>query len=482
MTKGTGIILKKNPNNDDSHRSRPRRRRLLAKLESRKRRSQKLENISNASFLHVGKAGGGFVQKRIVWLGFNFFYEHPNPVKHRKQIQTYLINLRDPIDRFLSNFYWSGLILCHNPKENANEHETRSPLKHALHLVEREPHVYCRNTGASTEAEAALIHNSYGGDAEQLANALCDNNNEGVRERALEDMRKMAHAKHSISDWLSSLANDGNDNDNDNNNNNGASDATMVGMVLEAGHDFQTQIESALAFALAKKYGYAETEETVQTQQIQTALTIVGENAIAWEIKQKENKKNKDQKKNINATKEEEDEASSPKLHSSRPPDEVLLPPWVERMQAHRTKGISDRAACCLASTFYKEDYSKWLVLLDDNTNANGTVATMTTPLGELVCNGPAEGMCKAALVSIAKRHSGRNCGTTTTTIEPEIIQGGAFESESPFFGVEHAPVLAFDRTVLLTFQHTMLCLVALGVMRVMYNNRHRMIRKMATQ
>ena len=61
-------------------------------------------SVNGTLFLHVGKAGGGTVMEHVQGLGFNVVTAHPNPIPHNPQIHTYLMNLRDPVDRFCQTF------------------------------------------------------------------------------------------------------------------------------------------------------------------------------------------------------------------------------------------------------------------------------------------------------------------------------------------------------------------------------------------
>eukprot|EP00536_Pseudo-nitzschia_multiseries_P005718 jgi/Psemu1/303567/fgenesh1_kg.111_\ len=73
--------------------------------------------VQNTTLLHLGKAGGGVITERLRKLRFNMLYRHAyhSDPGLWKDTSIYLMALRDPIDRFVSNFYWSGLILCHGP-------------------------------------------------------------------------------------------------------------------------------------------------------------------------------------------------------------------------------------------------------------------------------------------------------------------------------------------------------------------------------
>merc|ERR1711865_1065965 len=107
-------------------------------------------------------------------------------------------------------------------------------------------------------------------------------------------------------------------NTSDNSSNGTSTTTTLVGIVLEAGFNFKKQIEDALTFALDQKEG-AVTIEASASQLERNASAIIKEAAIALEMKEKGQK---------------------------------------------RKKNIADSAACCMASTVYREDYTKGMMLL----------------------------------------------------------------------------------------------------------------------
>lgn len=91
-----------------------------------------------------------------------------------------------------------------------------------------------------------MVHNTYKDGAENLMNVLCNSDAKGAREKALEDIQKLHHATHSISDWLSSLGNctttnniHSNSTISSNISHSTSQGAIQVGIVLEAGFDFK---------------------------------------------------------------------------------------------------------------------------------------------------------------------------------------------------------------------------------------------------
>ena len=374
-------------------------------------------NVNGTLFLHVGKAGGGTIMEHVRDLGFQMLKAHPHPIPHNPEIHTYLMNLRDPVDRFVSNFYWVGLISCYPLSNNETrifETELRKPML--------EPHLYCRNSKQDRHANntMVMVHDLYKGDAEKLMNDMCNFDDKGAREQALESIRLLLHSKYSISYWLTSLG-DGitkdpmqrNSNSNtsaDDSSRNGTSKAaTLVGIILEAGFNFKKQIEDALVFALDQnqKEGSVAIESAAVSHTERNASAIIRGAAIALERKEQ---RQTEKKRSVLHT------------HSSHVSKRVAFPPFLERMQAHQKQNISDEAACCLASTIYREDYTKWLVLVTVEEGNNTGPTTWTTPLGELVCHGPSAGTCKEALVAISQRHSRRRCDNDVVPKQQQVL------------------------------------------------------------
>uniref|UniRef100_A0A7R9ZDJ6 Sulfotransferase domain-containing protein n=1 Tax=Pseudictyota dubia TaxID=2749911 RepID=A0A7R9ZDJ6_9STRA len=144
--------------------------------------------------LHMGKAGGGTVKNRakVQW-GLIVRQEHPYPLMSRlmegnpSKKKAIWISVRDPVDRFISAFYWRKLVMC-NPKNDMRE---RGPAS-------KDPSKYCTE---ADDREKQIIFSRYGGDAGSLAAALCSLD-PLVSSLAAEDMKHISHIQSGISDWL----------------------------------------------------------------------------------------------------------------------------------------------------------------------------------------------------------------------------------------------------------------------------------------
>lgn len=169
-------------------------------------------------FLHMGKAGGGTVRDRAEsgW-GLSFREEHPKPNKSRKKGLIW-IGLRDPVDRFVSAFYWRKLVIC-DP-----DNETRKVGKAAF----AHPTEICKR---STEREEEIIFSRYNRDAGNLAEALCSSN-ASEASLAAEDIKYIGHVQFDISDWLGDDL--------------GQYSETLFPIILESPFDLNLQIDDAV--------------------------------------------------------------------------------------------------------------------------------------------------------------------------------------------------------------------------------------------
>mmetsp|Transcript_22587 Transcript_22587/g.46578 ORF Transcript_22587/g.46578 Transcript_22587/m.46578 type:complete len:502 (-) Transcript_22587:104-1609(-) len=153
---------------------------------------------SSVVFFHVGKAGGGTA---IVQLSgthrTHLQYVHPKP--NPKIVQalksnakdtpdTLIINVRDPIDRFVSAFRWKLLRTC-------APNDTRQKTKRGgAHMVD----TLCEVSPEQNQ----ILRETYEGNPSILGEALCDDFK--GREKALVDARTITHSTKLI-EWLDLL-------------------------------------------------------------------------------------------------------------------------------------------------------------------------------------------------------------------------------------------------------------------------------------
>lgn len=98
---------------------------------------------------------------------------------------------RDPVDRFVSAFYWRILKICHPEKDKRIERPKTMGKKECLSNLGIE----------SLQNEIEVLFYRYDRNASLLAEDLCSTNETTAR-IARESLGTILHAKDSISDWL----------------------------------------------------------------------------------------------------------------------------------------------------------------------------------------------------------------------------------------------------------------------------------------
>jgi len=150
----------------------------------------KKKNSSSSSrdgalvFLHVGKAGGGTIRDVMGQLAVPpglFSICHTSLCPDRvSSSAAILINVRDPIDRFVSFFEWRNLILCRAAGDRRRRDFNGQTRKN--------PATSCRATNPS---ERRMI-DSYGGNKTRLAEALLADD-PAIASKARKDLASLGH-------------------------------------------------------------------------------------------------------------------------------------------------------------------------------------------------------------------------------------------------------------------------------------------------
>lgn len=147
----------------------------------------------DAIFLHIGKAGGGNARERLKQWNLNISVCHPKPCVYRATENPdsgIIVPIRDPVDRYLSAFYWRLIVLC-NP--DGDERFGRGG-GHAASRPER----FCTN---GNEDEKEGIFHVFRRDASLLAEGLCSSD-ATTRTLARRTLRSLQHAGKPIAQWL----------------------------------------------------------------------------------------------------------------------------------------------------------------------------------------------------------------------------------------------------------------------------------------
>jgi Sulfotransferase family len=219
-----------------------------------------------AIFLHIGKAAGGtFLHRaRHVWK-LHIEECHPDPCQHsylysnhninssdsnsNSESIEFVVSIRDPVDRFVSAFYWKIKTICtlHPHLCTANNATTmawrqqrrQQQQQDLLHLHRPRPStssssLFFDTTNSSTSflkdedemmeaRQRYILFEKYQQSANRLAESLCrhdnneiDNNTTVSSSSSVEaqgHVGMIVHMKHSIRDWL--VAANNNDDDDD---------------------------------------------------------------------------------------------------------------------------------------------------------------------------------------------------------------------------------------------------------------------------
>jgi hypothetical protein len=148
--------------------------------------------IAPALFLHVGKAGGGSIEHRAAFKWHIALCRcHPDPCPRLVDGSShYLINIRDPIDRFVSIFNWRMLVLCH-PNGDPRTPVAVGAFQDTEHLCEMEM--------PSNRDEIRALFYTYQADVNRLAESLCP-----ATEASLDAEPDLVLIRHmpTLMDWL----------------------------------------------------------------------------------------------------------------------------------------------------------------------------------------------------------------------------------------------------------------------------------------
>lgn len=217
-------------------------------------------SASTCIFLHLGKAGGGYIGARLgqIWKVWFEKVCHPDPCASNqwksssqnalKNNSAYvLVNIRDPVDRFESAFYWGLTIVC-----RLNDKREQSLL------AKVNPGKYC----VSDRASRITLFRKYKQDVNVLANDLCHHSTTNVNqtiaradaEKAEKAVRSIAHAKHTIHDWLSELL-----------QNQKTHEAVLIPIILHKNFSLDIQVDHAVR--MIENHTHFESPESFSRRQ-----------------------------------------------------------------------------------------------------------------------------------------------------------------------------------------------------------------------
>lgn len=164
----------------------------------RKKRCKHSFNDDTVVF-HLGKGGGGTLMK-VFNIGVKWVHPEPRPSINEQllngPLNTLIVNVRDPIDRFVSAFNWRLAILC---KPDDKRHRGKKSVNGKVIGATKYPKEYCK-TGS--KEEEILLRETYQSSPSILAEALCDGS--PMRHLAQEDFYQVHHSL-TLTDWLDFL-------------------------------------------------------------------------------------------------------------------------------------------------------------------------------------------------------------------------------------------------------------------------------------
>jgi len=190
---------------DTSTRTKRKRKRKRKRKEATPLRCR--HDFRNSTvFFHVGKAGGGTFQTHQRAHRLRLRPVHPSPSSRivdrlvsldASSPELLVVNVRDPIDRFVSAFRWRLLRLC-----SPDDERERGKRGGAAEADRR-----CK-ISEELEEEERMLRATYRSDPNVLAEALCDDGDDGTRrEKARRDMTRMGHSA-TLREWLDFLVGD----------------------------------------------------------------------------------------------------------------------------------------------------------------------------------------------------------------------------------------------------------------------------------
>jgi len=154
-----------------------------------------------------------------------------------------LINIRDPIDRFVSAFNWGIVITC-DPKGDRRIIQTKKGKIVGQPNPTKKPEEYCYDPKEKIMVpQSNILFQKYNKNVNALAEALCHNNTQQINRHSnsilldndvKKDIKKIRHAESTIGDWLEMF---------DWKN---KKTFNIVPIISEKGYDFYEQIDDGI--------------------------------------------------------------------------------------------------------------------------------------------------------------------------------------------------------------------------------------------
>lgn len=85
---------------------------LISKIYFKYQKKERFSNNKNLIFIHIGKTGGGTIQKILKKKNINHIIYHLENYYTYDKNNKYLISIRNPISRFISGWNWRKYTVC----------------------------------------------------------------------------------------------------------------------------------------------------------------------------------------------------------------------------------------------------------------------------------------------------------------------------------------------------------------------------------
>ncbi|MBL69653.1 MAG: hypothetical protein CMO74_14625 [Verrucomicrobiales bacterium] len=108
------------------------------------------------TFIHIGKCGGSTIKRTLIDNAVKFRHIHLKRPEHEPD-SKYLIALRNPVERFISAFYWRRFLLLSGQEAGGKELEFYKEYKDLNNLCE---HLFDENSNLNPLIDSK-IHQHY---------------------------------------------------------------------------------------------------------------------------------------------------------------------------------------------------------------------------------------------------------------------------------------------------------------------------------
>ncbi|KAL7540904.1 hypothetical protein ACHAXR_011346 [Thalassiosira sp. AJA248-18] len=210
-------------------------------------------------FFHIGKAGGGTVEHNLKKALVSYSLSHPIPALRFQQelqrpggLDTLIVNVRDPLDRFVSAFKWDLMRTCDRPSEVPFNWRCCRPNGAFGEKLRDEETVFLLQASCEMSfRREKILREKYNSDPNNLALALCGNDSSKDYQTASEDYSLIEHGTK-LTKWLDFLIGQNKDG-----GSSGIQNLVVLPMEKQAGGEelFEEHIDGFILHLLQTRYG-----------------------------------------------------------------------------------------------------------------------------------------------------------------------------------------------------------------------------------